>query len=109
MSEKLLAILTPISEFLQKGAAMIKVFDPFWVILVVVAVVLVIAIITLDKPKAISMLLIVYTIGFVLTLIPSVMRWLGRVLDAREQKYALIALGLLPVITLIVHKKKKRR
>lgn len=109
MSEKLLAVLTPISEFLQKGVAMIKVFDPFWIIFVVVAVVLVVAIVTLDKPKAISMLLIVYTIGFALTLIPAVMEWLERILDAREQKYALIALGLLPLVTLIVHKKKKRR
>ncbi len=113
MGEKLIAFLTPISHLFQKGAgslsAMLGGIAPFWLILGVAVILLVIAIFTLDKPKALSMLLIVYTIGFVLLLIPAVMKWITHNLTAHDLYYAKIALGALPIVTLIVHKYKHRR
>lgn len=113
MGEKLIAFLTPVSNIFQKGVGSISSvlgdIAPFWIVLGVVVVVLIIAIFTLDKPKSLSMLLILYIIGFILLLIPSVMKWLTRSLSAHDFYYAKIALGSLPIVALIVLKYKRRR
>ncbi|MEK7583354.1 MAG: hypothetical protein AAB483_03055 [Patescibacteria group bacterium] len=113
MGEKLIALLTPVSHFFQKGVGSISSVlgdvAPFWIIVGVIVVALIIAIFTLDKPKSLSMLLIVYIIGFVLLLIPAVMRWLTNNMTSHDLYYAKIALGALPIVALVVLKYKKRR
>lgn len=113
MGEKLIALLTPISHFFQKGTGSLSAtlggVAPFWIVLGVVVILLVLVIVALDKPKSLSMILIAYAIGFALTLIPAVTKWLGDHLTARDLVYAKIAIGALPIIAWIVLKYKKRR
>ena len=113
MGEKLIALLTPVSHFFQKGtgslSAMLGGVAPLWIILGIIVIALVIAIFTLDKPKALSMILIVYGIGFILLLIPAVNNSIAKYLSSHDLYYAKIALGAFPIIALIVHKYKRRR
>ena len=113
MGEKLIALLTPVASVFQKGTGSLSAtlggVAPFWLVLGVAVIILVIAIFSLDKPKALSMLLILYVIGFVLMLIPVAIKWLTKSLSAHDLYYAKIALGALPIVAWLVLKYKKRR
>ena len=113
MGEKLIAFLTPISHLFQKGTASLSAVmggvASFWLIFCVISVVIIIAIFALDKPKALSMLLIIYMLGFIAMLIPAVSKWLSVGLSSHDYYYAKTALGALPIVALIVLKYKKRR
>ena len=111
MGQKLISFLTPIAHFFQKGAGTASVGDvaPFWLVVGAIVIVLIAAIFILDKPKALSLLLVLYIIWFVISLIPGVMKWFSNYVNSHNLYYAQIALGALPIIAYIVHKKKKRR
>lgn len=113
MADKLIAFLTPLSHFFQKGthslSATLGGVAPFWLILGAATILLIIIILSLDKPKALSMLLILYAIGFVLLLIPATSKMLTEDLSEHDAYYAKIALGALPIIAWLVLKYKKRR
>ena len=66
-------------------------------------------IVTLEKPKALLWLLIIYAIAFVAIQFPAVFTWLKKTAPTLNGGYVRLAVGLIPVLTLGVLKFKKKR
>lgn len=72
-------------------------------------VVLALIIVTLDKPKALLWVLVIYAILFVAIQFPAVLTWLHKTAPTLSVGHVRLAIGLIPVLALGVQKFKKKR
>lgn len=101
--------LSSISHLFQKtvGSISLANTDHRWIIIAVAVVVVGLIVFAMDKPKAITTLLIVYGIGAVASYIPQVMAQFDKTVAVSDRLYIRIIFSALPLVALLVLKYKK--
>ncbi len=80
-----------------------------WLIIGAVVLVAILVIFTLDRSKSVFLILLIYCAGFAVLYIQPVMEQVQKRVTPDQLRYAQIVWTILPIVALIVHKRKKRR
>ena len=102
-------VLESAQAFFQKlfGNISLNTIDHRWLIIGFAVLVIVLLVVTQDKPKAITFLILIYTISFVAFLIPSFVKAYDKAVPSSDRFVINIVFGAMPVVALLVHKYKR--
>lgn len=102
-------LLHSASQFFQNtlGSISLSTTDHRYFIVGFALLIVALLVITQDKPKAITFLIIIYTAWFFANLIPGFVRGYEKAVPSQDRLVLTIVFGIMPIIALLVHKYKR--